>query len=161
MRGGRNALRRDDAQRRQAYGFGAEAADALINIQLADGSMPRCRRREKLYAARFKHKLPYKATDATAQAIRLFALLYAATRDLKYHEAALNAEEYLFSVQIPREAESVSQARFITKKRNRGRSARQKRPVCVGYSIRSFGDAMDGRYRRGGYDADTFLKELF
>ncbi len=140
-----------------------KAADALINIQLADGSMPAVPEEGRNFTLRALNiMLPYKATDATAQAIRLFALLYAATRDLKYHEAALNAEEYLFSVQIPREVG----------KRFAGAFHYQEAETAVGLHVRSALFAWVTQFAlsamqwmadidAGGYDADTFLKELF
>ncbi len=81
------------------------AAEALLRIQSADGSMPAVPEEGRnLPLKALNIMLPYKATDATAQAIRIFVIMYVITKEERFLEAARRAEKYLLSVQIPPEA---------------------------------------------------------
>ena len=83
----------------------AKAAEALLTLQLPDGSLPAVPEEGRNLALRaLNMMLPYKATDATAQAARIWALMYIMSRDDRFLEAAHRAEEYLISVQLPQEA---------------------------------------------------------
>jgi len=81
-----------------------KAVDALLNLQFEDGSLPAVPEEGRsLPLKALNIIMPYKATDATAQAMRLWLLMYEIGRDERHLAAARKAETYLLGVQVREE----------------------------------------------------------
>jgi len=77
------------------------AGEVLVRLQNADGSLYRIYRNRLPWKDRAKESLfPQKTSDATAQAIRTWVLLYYLTREKRYLEAAEKAVAFLLDMQV-------------------------------------------------------------
>jgi len=87
-----------------------KAAEWLLNVQNKDGSFYKeFYNKQKKIRIIFRKVFPFKVTDATAQAIRIWIILYKLTGLKKYFKASKKALQFIKSMQCK---ESVNLGKF-------------------------------------------------
>ena len=101
-------------KRNQYKNAAIKAGDWLIKAQNTDGSFYR-----EYKTGKMKEKiLPKKTSDATAQAIRIWVILYYLTGEKKYVVFAKKSLEYLLSMQVEESEDSNKLGGFLYQSRN-------------------------------------------
>jgi uncharacterized protein YyaL (SSP411 family) len=92
---------------------GRLAGEALVRLQNGDGSLYRIYRNRLPWKERAKETLfPQKTSDATAQAIRIWVLLYYLTREKQFLQAAEKAVRFLLEMQVGMSADPRQNGAF-------------------------------------------------